>query len=81
VLSSTALSKHERRRQGVRGRAPLVLSLQEAADACGLHRRTMYKWADAGKGPPIVRMGRRVGILDVDLATWLERRREVKATS
>jgi excisionase family DNA binding protein len=76
-LSSTGLSRHERLGGiATAGKTPIVYSFDEAADICGVSRRTLYRWADKGKGPPIVRMGRRIGILDRDLTHWLLKRRE-----
>jgi hypothetical protein len=73
ALSSTALSKHERKTTvtGVR-----VLNYRECAERADVSLRTWERMVADGTSPPVVHPspGRR-GHLDIDLEVWLEARR------
>jgi hypothetical protein len=73
-LSSTGLSKHERRNAAVSGAR--VLSYRECADRADVSLRTWERLVSGGLSPPVVRPSPgRCGHLDIDFYLWLEQRR------
>jgi len=52
---------------------------QELADELGIHVRSLERWAWLRKGPPQVRIGRRVFYRRSDVLRWLENRTEGEA--
>ena len=53
-----------------------VLTYTEAAARAGIVRRTLERLISVGEGPAIVEISsRRRGVIDVDLETWLLKRR------
>lgn len=55
-----------------------VLSFPQAAARSGIVKRTLERLIAAGDGPPVVQLtGRRVGILEADLAEWINNRRRL----
>ncbi len=59
-----------------------VLTYNQAADICGITRRTLERLIKSGDGPSVIdltfgKKGRR-GILDCDLDEWLLKRRRPK---
>lgn len=55
-----------------------ILSLDQAAQRAGIVRRTLERLFADGVGPARVQLSkRRVGILEADLAAWLNSRRIV----
>lgn len=48
-----------------------ALSIKEGAAYCGIHMCYMYRLIAAGKGPKVVRLGRRKLLRPVDLDAWL----------
>ena len=50
----------------------IALSIQEAAEACGLSKWTLYKYTERGD-LPVSKIGSRVLILVEDLKNWLEK--------
>ena len=53
-----------------------ILTLNEAAQRCGLTVRTLYRELERGTGPSVVNLTeRRRGIFERDLSAWLLSRR------
>lgn len=51
---------------------PQILSERELAQHLGLNARTLARMRDERRGPPHVRIGRKVGYRASDVAAWLE---------
>lgn len=49
-----------------------LLSASEAAALLGLSLKTLEKWRSEGKGPPVIRLGRRVAYSRRAIVQWLE---------
>ena len=53
------------------------LDTRRAAKVIGMSRRTLEKWRTLGKGPPYLKLGRRVLYSSTDLEAWIESRRRL----
>lgn len=54
------------------GEGRIALSTQDAAEAIGCHRGTLYKLWREQKGPPFVKVGADRRVLVTDLRAWME---------
>lgn len=59
---------------------PLLLRLNEAAQALGIGRSTVYELIQAGE-LPVIHIGRAVRIPSAALAAWVERKAVVAASN
>ena len=48
-----------------------LLPRKIAAEAIGVHERTLIKWVDDGIGPPTISLGRTVYCNEASLVDWL----------
>ncbi len=53
-----------------------LLSVRELSDYLGVPIATIYDWRVDGKGPPGIRVGRRVMFFVADIDEWIRSRRE-----
>lgn len=56
---------------------PRLLGTDEAAPIVGVSAQTLHDWRQADKGPPYLRVGRKIVYLREDLDAWLAARRVV----
>lgn len=50
-----------------------VIPLHLAAKWAGCHKRSLQRWIVEGKGPPTIRVGRRlIGVLEDGFEAWLQ---------
>lgn len=57
-----------------------LVDTRRAAKVIGMSRRTLEKWRALGKGPPYLKLGRRVLYSTTDLEAWLKTRRRVSTS-
>lgn len=50
--------------------------LREAAEIAQVHERTLQRQIEAGTGPTLTRIGKRILIRESDLKRWLDRCRQ-----
>ena len=51
---------------------PQILSERELAQHLGLNARTLARMRDERRGPPHIRIGRKVAYRSADVSAWLE---------
>lgn len=51
---------------------PQILSERELAQHLGINPRTAARMRDERRGPPHIRIGRKVAYRSADVASWLE---------
>jgi excisionase family DNA binding protein len=57
-----------------------LLTTQQVADYLGVPIATIYRWRYVGSGPPAIKVGRHLRVDPVDLADWVDERRDQRAT-
>lgn len=50
---------------------PVALSISATAESCGISKSTLYSLINSGRGPRVMRVGRRRVILIADRDAWL----------
>lgn len=58
---------------------PRWLNAKKAAERCGVSLSFIYMHVRAGKGPPCLRMGRKLQFLAHELDAWIEKQRIMEA--
>lgn len=52
-----------------------LMDTKELAELLGLNEMTLYNWRREGKGPPYIRVGRRIRYKRADVDEWLQKER------
>ena len=53
-----------------------LLTTQQVADYLGVPIATIYRWRYVGSGPPAIKVGRHLRVDPLDLADWVNERRD-----
>ena len=57
-----------------------LLTTQQVADYLGVPIATIYRWRYVGSGPPAIKVGRHLRVDPLDLADWVNERRDQGAS-
>ncbi|WP_151083002.1 helix-turn-helix transcriptional regulator [Nocardioides cynanchi] len=58
-----------------RGGLEPLIGVEELSEYLDVPIKTLYEWHQGGKGPPAVRVGRRLRYLVCDVRSWLDGQR------
>jgi excisionase family DNA binding protein len=53
-----------------------MLGTKEAAEKIGVHKETLRRWRDSGRGPAYQKIGSRFYYKDGDIKKWLDSNRK-----
>ncbi len=51
---------------------PAMMTIDQVAQACSLHRRTVERWEEVGRLPAAIRNGRFIRFRKADLVSWMQ---------